>query len=75
MRQLVLDTTETQPRSSIVSEDELAPMKTRGRGGLAVIACGPESLVQETRNTVASMSLSDKIKAGGMEFHGECYAI
>lgn len=47
----------------------------RKTGARAVIACGPEGLVQESRNAVASLSLHDKMKMGSVEFHGECYAI
>ena len=43
--------------------------------GVAVIACGPESLVQEARGIVAGLSLRDKTRSGGVAFHGETYAL
>ena len=43
--------------------------------GIAVIACGPESLVQETRGVVARLSLREKMRCGGVTFHGESYAL
>ncbi|ORX36798.1 hypothetical protein BD324DRAFT_627198 [Kockovaella imperatae] len=44
-------------------------------GGLAVIACGPESLVAEARNVISLLSISDRVRAGGVVFHGESYAL
>ncbi|WVR07160.1 hypothetical protein IAU60_004201 [Kwoniella sp. DSM 27419] len=44
-------------------------------GGLVVVACGPEGLVSEARNAVASLSLAERVRAGGVAFHGECYAL
>ena len=44
-------------------------------GPLAVIACGPEALVAETRNAVAGLGISDRVRRGGVEFHGESYAL
>ncbi len=44
-------------------------------GGVAVIACGPESIVAESRNAVAGLGVGERVRAGGVEFFGECYAI
>lgn len=44
-------------------------------GGMAVIACGPEGIVAESRNAVATLGLADRVRLGGVDFHGECYAI
>ncbi|OCF36712.1 ferric-chelate reductase [Kwoniella heveanensis BCC8398] len=44
-------------------------------GGLAVIACGPEGIVSEAKNAVACLSIAERIRAGGIGFHGECYAL
>ncbi|WWC89453.1 uncharacterized protein L201_004377 [Kwoniella dendrophila CBS 6074] len=43
--------------------------------GLAVIACGPEGIVMETKNAIANLSLKDRITCGGIGFHGECYTL
>jgi ferric-chelate reductase len=44
-------------------------------GGVIVVACGPESIVAESRNAVAGLGIGDRVRAGGVEFFGECYAI
>ena len=44
-------------------------------GSMAVIACGPERLVQESRNAVAKLSFHEKIRVGSIAFHGEGYTI
>ncbi|WVQ67790.1 uncharacterized protein L199_005995 [Kwoniella botswanensis] len=44
-------------------------------GGLAVIACGPEGIVTESKNAIASLSVKDKVRSGGIGFHGECYSL
>lgn len=44
-------------------------------GGLAVIAAGPEGLVSEARNAVASLSVSQRVRAGGVGFHDEVYCL
>lgn len=44
-------------------------------GGMAVIACGPEGIVMEARNAVAGLGVMERVKCGGVEFHGECYAL
>ncbi|WWC61748.1 uncharacterized protein I303_104333 [Kwoniella dejecticola CBS 10117] len=44
-------------------------------GGLAVVACGPEGIVMETKNAIATIGLSEKIRCGGIGFHGECYTL
>ncbi|KAK1924119.1 putative ferric reductase transmembrane component [Papiliotrema laurentii] len=43
--------------------------------GMAVIACGPEGIVMEARNAVARLGVEERVRAGGVEFHGECYAL
>jgi len=45
------------------------------RGGLAIIACGPEGIVLEARNAVAGLGIQERVKLGGVDFHGECYAL
>ncbi|KAL7421724.1 hypothetical protein Q5752_003495 [Cryptotrichosporon argae] len=45
------------------------------RGGLAVVAAGPEGLVMEARNAVAEMSVASRVRAGGVGFHAESYAL
>jgi ferric-chelate reductase len=45
------------------------------RGGLAVIACGPEGIVTEAGNAVASLGIGERANCGGVAFHGECYAL
>ncbi|BEJ12085.1 hypothetical protein CspHIS471_0205450 [Cutaneotrichosporon sp. HIS471] len=44
-------------------------------GGLAVIAAGPEGIVTEARNAVAGISVSERVRAGGICFHDEVYAL
>ncbi|WVW83773.1 hypothetical protein I302_105794 [Kwoniella bestiolae CBS 10118] len=44
-------------------------------GGIAVIACGPEGIVAETKNAIANLSLREKVRSGGIAFHGECYSL
>ncbi|ORY32518.1 putative ferric reductase transmembrane component [Naematelia encephala] len=48
---------------------------TGSSGGLAVVACGPEGIVMEARNAVAGLSVSDRVRSGGVGFHGETYAL
>lgn len=43
--------------------------------GLAVIACGPEGIIAEAGNAVASLSIKERVKCRGIRFHGECYAL
>lgn len=43
--------------------------------GLAVIAAGPEGLVTEARNAVAGISVAERVRAGGICFHDEVYAL
>ncbi|KAJ9101116.1 hypothetical protein QFC21_003334 [Naganishia friedmannii] len=44
-------------------------------GGLAVVACGPEGIVTESRNAVACLSIGERVRCGGVDFHGECYTL
>lgn len=44
-------------------------------GGLAVVAAGPEGLVMEARNAVASIGISQSAEAGGVGFHDEVYSL
>ena len=44
-------------------------------GGLAVVACGPEGLVTESRNAVAVLGVGERVRCGGVDFHGECYTL
>ncbi|OWZ67919.1 hypothetical protein AYX15_01108 [Cryptococcus neoformans] len=44
-------------------------------GGLAVVACGPEGIVMEAKNAVAGLGISERVRCGGVGFHGECYVL
>ncbi|WWD17418.1 hypothetical protein CI109_101859 [Kwoniella shandongensis] len=44
-------------------------------GGLAVVACGPEGIVMEAKNAVAGLGVAERVRCGGVGFHGECYAL
>jgi ferric-chelate reductase len=44
-------------------------------GGLAVVAAGPEGLVMEARNAVASIGVATSVAAGGIGYHDEVYAL
>ncbi|KAJ9100909.1 hypothetical protein QFC20_005325 [Naganishia adeliensis] len=44
-------------------------------GGLAVVACGPEGIVTESRNAVAVLGIGERVRCGGVDFHGECYTL
>ncbi|CAK9785416.1 hypothetical protein CC85DRAFT_272649 [Cutaneotrichosporon oleaginosum] len=46
-----------------------------GPRGLAVIAAGPEALVTQARNAVAGISVAERVRAGGIGFHDEVYAL
>ena len=56
-------------------EAPVNPASAGHGGGLAVIACGPEGLVMEGRNAVASLSIAERVSCGGVEFHGEMYCL
>lgn len=43
--------------------------------GLAVVASGPEGLVMEARNAVASIGIAATVAAGGVGFHDEVYTL
>ena len=65
-----------------VSTMEHAPALTKNsetvatcRGGLAVCAAGPESLVREAKNAVARVSLASGLKLGRVGMHSEVYAL
>jgi ferric-chelate reductase len=63
---------EALPTPSSTANSESA---RRCRGGLAVIACGPEGIVLEAKNAVAGLGIDERVRSGGVEFHGECYAL
>ncbi|KAK7032505.1 ferric-chelate reductase Frp1 [Paramarasmius palmivorus] len=44
-------------------------------GGVAVCAAGPEGLVREASNAVASVSLTRGIELGGLDLHTEVYSM
>lgn len=44
-------------------------------GGMAVVACGPEGIVTESQNAVASLGIGERVRCGGVAFHGECYTL
>ncbi|WVQ99275.1 hypothetical protein IAU59_006407 [Kwoniella sp. CBS 9459] len=80
--QLVREALPTSTHSSIAGvESGMEDVSSRegggvlGAGGLAVIACGPEGIVSEAKNAVACLSVAERIKVGGIGFHGECYAL
>jgi ferric-chelate reductase len=52
-----------------------APRTCCSLGGMAVVACGPEGIVTESRNAVASLSVGERVRCGGVDFHGECYTL
>jgi ferric-chelate reductase len=63
---------EALPSSAGGADPEVA---NGGRGGMAVIACGPEGIVLEAKNAVAGLGVGERVRVGGVEFHGECYAL
>ncbi|OCF60483.1 ferric-chelate reductase [Kwoniella mangroviensis CBS 10435] len=68
----------TSTTDSIQLESHMAQDEIRGGGiggGLAVIACGPEGIVTESKNAIANLSVKDRVRSGGIEFHGECYSL
>lgn len=68
--QLVRDVVSSLSSSTNTSDAGLA-----GTKGLAVVACGPEGIVLEARNAIASLGINKRVKIGGVDFHGECYAL
>ncbi|WWC70327.1 uncharacterized protein I206_104277 [Kwoniella pini CBS 10737] len=69
---LPLPLSPSNPESGIISPTEC---DVSAGGGLAVVACGPEGIVMETKNAIANLGLNEKIKCGGIGFHGECYTL
>lgn len=51
------------------------PRNCCGHGGLAVVACGPEGIVIEAGNAVASLHIGERVRCGGVSFHGESYSL
>lgn len=69
---------ESLPPPTILEIEENDGQPTRtccSHGGLAVIACGPDGIVAESGNAVASLSVKERVRVGGVRFHGERYAI
>lgn len=58
-----------------IEENGGEPKTCCTHGGMAVVACGPDGIVAESGNAVASLSLSERVRVGGVAFHGERYAI
>jgi ferric-chelate reductase len=71
--------TPARPEVSQLVRDALPSTVALGsdtpRGGLAVIAAGPEGLVTEARNAVAGISVAERVRAGGICFYDEVYAL
>lgn len=62
--------------SSVDAEDSAVEGQSdKCHGGLAVIACGPEGIIMEARNAVAGLGIRERVRCGGIEFHGETYAL
>ena len=61
--------------SLLIPSDEVESGLVTDGSGLAVIACGPEGLVGKTRNAVATLGVGERVRSGGVAFHGECYAL
>jgi ferric-chelate reductase len=72
--QLVRQALPTGDFGGLGVESDKALESTPG-GGLAVVAAGPEGLVMEARNAVASISVTARVAAGGIGFHDEVYAL
>lgn len=67
---------ETLPAPTLPELEEGKGIKTCcTHGGLAVLACGPVGIVSESENAVAGLSLSERVRVGGADFYGECFAI
>jgi len=49
--------------------------RIRGGGGLAVVVSGPDSLITETQNAVASVPVSQTRKVGGIAMHTETFSL
>lgn len=58
-----------------IEENAGEPKTCCTHGGMAVIACGPEGIVAESGNAVAGLSVKERVRCGGMTFHGEKYSI
>lgn len=56
-------------------EDGGEPRNCCGHAGLAVVACGPEGIVSEARNAVARLGVGERVRCGGVAFHGEAYSL
>ncbi|WVQ82201.1 hypothetical protein IAT38_004329 [Cryptococcus sp. DSM 104549] len=60
------------------SEGHVVPHHGVGQGhagGLAVVACGPEGIVMEAKNAIAGLGIAERVRCGGVGFHGECYVL
>jgi ferric-chelate reductase len=67
---------ESLPPPTLPELEEGQGMKTCcDLGGMAVVACGPEGIVTESRNAVASLGVGERVRCGGVGFHGECYTL
>ncbi|KAI6141124.1 hypothetical protein BKA82DRAFT_4362687 [Pisolithus tinctorius] len=62
--------------SAEAEEDKpFSAVQPHAGGGVAVCASGPESLVVETRNAVARLSVGNALKLGGVVVHVESFAL
>lgn len=67
---------EVLPSAGLSLEDgSAAAAKSTSGGGLAVVAAGPEGLVREAQNAVASIGVTASVTAGGVGFHAEVYCL
>ncbi|KAK8864285.1 hypothetical protein IAR55_001531 [Kwoniella newhampshirensis] len=71
---------ETGESTSLSGDEQNTRMPHHGLGaghggGLAVVACGPEGLVMEAKNAVAGLGVAERVRCGGIGFHGECYTL
>lgn len=60
---------------AVSAEVESGPVSGAAGGGLAVVACGPEGIVKEAGNAVAGLGVGERVRCGGVDFHGESYAL
>ncbi|EAL23548.1 hypothetical protein CNBA1950 [Cryptococcus deneoformans B-3501A] len=69
-----------QGRELITGDDDGHQTQHHGEGrghagGLAVVACGPEGIVMEAKSAVAGLGIAERVRCGGVGFHGECYLL
>ena len=71
-----LITPPTPESESIAAESSSGKLKWIGLGGgVGVSAAGPNSLIRDVKNAVATFALTAGTKLGGVELHTESFAI